>query len=867
MSDVLLKPGQEDLVAQLLQLHGAYMKETKLAEARRNLIPFCHHVMSEFRSPAHIRAIADLLERAERGEVSRILITMPPRHGKSRVISNLFPAWYFGRNPGSELIFTTYNQDLAEDNGRYVKNTINALEFREVFPDVRIRNDSASARRFSTYQKGNYFAVGVGGPLTGRGAKCFPAGTMVTTEYGPVAIEHLVHSSDRPRVLAYDHDSGALVWRRIMAVRTDWTDELVEIQTSGGRKVRATGQHRFYDSERGYREAALLGSGDRLLSVVVSKQQDMRELRRGEDRSRRRVQAVLPRTAQACRGSQVRELLGRIRAAALRIREGFAERARRLLLRPAVLAGASRYQECAPVRDLQRADQVAQEHDVLFAGLPARGPAAEVSAGKGLHSVLAGISAAYQPTAVLLGGMCGRGAFDAHDRGGQFALQGREQLRILVPGDAADHPGAGRLSVRGLQDPRENDRVHAGREGSDADQYEDPSHRRERDGQSAGEPGDDVPHLSCGSPQVEDDTVSVVGRVRTGRIPVYDIQVEGTSNFFANEILVHNCLIIDDPLKNREEAESASIRQALIDWYTSTAYTRLAPGGIVVIVQTRWHTTDLAGVVLQQEHEGWVHLDLPAILDERSAQFLDRNVGEALWPEQFDLDTLLRTKKSIPARDWASLYQQSPVTEGGNIVKRESVKDWTDPEPPYCDFIIASFDTAFGTKQANDPTAMTVWGLFHDANDVRHTILLDAKQKRVEFPELKKWIIDCDERHKPDIILVENKASGQSLLQEMRRLQVPVQAYNPGRQDKVARLEACTPLFENGKIWAPLNRDYTQEWLEQLVTFPAAKHDDLVDSTTAALQRLRRFGDLTTSDDYEPEDDDAADDNRAASYW
>jgi predicted phage terminase large subunit-like protein len=498
VSDVLLKPGQEDLVAQLIQLHGAYMHATKLAEARRNLIPFCHHMMQDFRSPAHIRAIADLLERAERGEVSRILITMPPRHGKSRIISNLFPAWYFGRNPGSEVIFTTYNQDLAEDNGRYVKNAINSPEFREVFPDVRMRNDSASARRFSTYQKGNYFAVGVGGALTGRGSKL---------------------------------------------------------------------------------------------------------------------------------------------------------------------------------------------------------------------------------------------------------------------------------------------------------------------------------------------------------------------------------LVIDDPLKNREEAESASIRQALIDWYTSTAYTRLAPGGVVIIVQTRWHTEDLAGVVLQQEHEGWVHLDLPAILDERSAAFLDRNVGEALWPEQFDLDTLLRTKKSIPPRDWASLYMQSPVTEGGNIVKRESVKDWTDPEPPYCDFIIASFDTAFGTKAQNDPTACTVWGLFHDAHNVRHAILLDAKQQRVEFPELKKWIIDCDERHKPDIILVENKASGQSLLQEMRRLQVPVQAYNPGRQDKVARLEACTPLFENGKVWAPMGRDYVQEWIEQLVTFPAAKHDDLVDSTTAALQRLRRFGDLTTSDDYEPEDDDSADDNRAASYW
>jgi predicted phage terminase large subunit-like protein len=498
MSDVLVKPGQEELIAQLLELHGQYMHATRLAEARRNLIPFCHHLMADFRSPAHIRAIADLLERAERGEVSRIIITMPPRHGKTRIISNLFPAWYFGRNPGSEVIFTTYNQDLAEDNGRYVKNTIASDEFKEVFPDVRIRNDSASARRFSTYQKGNYFAVGVGGPLTGRGAKL---------------------------------------------------------------------------------------------------------------------------------------------------------------------------------------------------------------------------------------------------------------------------------------------------------------------------------------------------------------------------------LIIDDPLKNREEAESSSIRQALIDWYTSTAYTRLAPGGIVIIVQTRWHTEDLAGVALKQDHEGWVHLDLPAILDERAASFLGREPGTALWPEQFDLDTLLRTKKSVPARDWASLYMQSPVSQGGNIIKRSQVQDWTDPEPPYCDFIVASFDTAFGTKATNDPTAYTVWGLFHDAQGVRHTILLDAKQKRVEFPELKKWIVDVDTRHSPDIILVENKASGQSLLQEMRRLQVPVQAYNPGRQDKVARLEACTPLFENGKIWAPLNRDYANEWIEQLVTFPAGKHDDLVDSTTAALTRLRRFGDLTTTLDYEPEDEDGADENRAVSYW
>src|SRR5690349_5911750 len=497
MTQVLLRPGQEELVAKLLELHGAYMQETRKAEARRNLIAFCHYMMPDFRSPAHIRAIADLLERAEAGEVTRILITMPPRHGKTRIISNLFPAWYFGRNPSSECIFCTYNQDLAEDNGRYVKNTIAAREYQEIFPDVRIRNDSASARRLSTHQKGNYFAVGAGGPLTGRGAKL---------------------------------------------------------------------------------------------------------------------------------------------------------------------------------------------------------------------------------------------------------------------------------------------------------------------------------------------------------------------------------LIIDHPLNNREEAESASIRQALIDWYTSTAYTRLAPGGVVIIVQTRWHTEDLAGVVLQQEHEGWVHLDLPAILDERAGQFLNRPSGEALWPEQFDLDTLLRTKRSIPPRDWASLYMQSPVTQGGNIVKRESVKDWTDPEPPYCDFILASFDTAFGTKDSNDPTAMTVWGLFRDANDMRHTILLDARQKRVEFPELKKWIVDVDDRHKPDVILIENKASGQSLLQEMRRLQVPVQAYNPGRQDKVARLQACTPLFENGKIWAPLSRDYTAEWLEQLVTFPASKHDDLVDSTTAALQRLRRCGDLTATLVSEPEDD-AADDGRAASYW
>lgn len=488
-------------MSKFVALYEAYQRSLQIDQARHSLLAYSKLMMPEFMAPAHVRAIADALERVERGEIRRLIIAMPPRHGKTNLVSELFPTWYFGRNPRKEIIFASYNQDIADDRGRVIRNRMTDPLYSQVFPDCKVSADSASARRFSTTQGGNYFGAGVGGPMTGRGG-------------------HIV--------------------------------------------------------------------------------------------------------------------------------------------------------------------------------------------------------------------------------------------------------------------------------------------------------------------------------------------------------------VIDDPHKNREEVESAGQRQALHDWYDSVAFTRLAPMGAIVIVATRWHVDDLTGYVLRTKpHENWVVLSLPAILDEKAADFIGATPGGALWPERYPIDVLEEYKRSMPPRDWASLYMQSPFIEGGNIIKRPQIKEWDRPKPPECNLILASFDTAFSAKDTADFSACTVWGTFDDEQtNEQNVILLEAKQKRVEFPELRRWIIDVYERHKPDMVLIENKASGQSLLQELRRMSVPVVPFNPGRVDKVSRLHSITPLFENGKVWAPMQKEWAQEWAEQLTTFPASKHDDLVDATSSALLRLRKVGELTADLDYRaPVDEDADERVSTISYW
>lgn len=298
-------------------------------------------------------------------------------------------------------------------------------------------------------------------------------------------------------------------------------------------------------------------------------------------------------------------------------------------------------------------------------------------------------------------------------------------------------------------------------------------------------------------------------------------------------------LLIDDPIKNREEADSDTIRRKLKDWYTSTAYTRLMPDGAVILIQTRWHDDDLAGWLLSEHsHENWDIVDLPAI---------DKD-NNPLWPEHYDLPALENIKRTIGERDWSALYQQKPQTEGGNIIKEQWWRVWPDDKPlPYCEHIFPSWDTAYSTQDYKDTSysANTQWGIFWNVKENRHDILLlGGWADRVEYPELRRKAIELTKEKKPDCHLIEKKASGFSLVQDLRRARVDgkrirVRTYQPDR-DKIARAYAIQEMFYSGQVWRP-NKEWAKAIVKQIAKFPsgAPPSSDYTDTVTQALLYLR----------------------------
>ena len=298
-------------------------------------------------------------------------------------------------------------------------------------------------------------------------------------------------------------------------------------------------------------------------------------------------------------------------------------------------------------------------------------------------------------------------------------------------------------------------------------------------------------------------------------------------------------LLIDDPIKGREEADSAAMRKNLLDWYRATAYTRLMPNGSVVLIQTRWHEDDLAGWILKETgHEGWDVVEFPAILNERAAGMLDLEEGDPLWKESYPIERLEEIKKTIGTREWSSLYAQKPSVEEGNIIKRWWWKTWTRENPPEMDYILQSWDTAYTVTETSDYSACTTWGVFSGEGGY-NLFLIDSFREKLTFPELKNQAVHLYNELQPDLVLVEAKASGWSLVQELMRTGIPITPFNPKKMDKLARVHSVAPLFEGGRIWAP-DTDESADVMNQFAMFPNTKHDDLVDSTTQALLRLRK---------------------------
>jgi len=324
-------------------------------------------------------------------------------------------------------------------------------------------------------------------------------------------------------------------------------------------------------------------------------------------------------------------------------------------------------------------------------------------------------------------------------------------------------------------------------------------------------------------------------------------------------------LIIDDPHSEQEAAIAATnpeVYDKVYEWYSSGPRQRLQPGGAIIVIMTRWSKKDLTGRILksaiEKDGDEWETIDFPAILPS----------GKALWPQFWDIKELEVLKEELPVSKWNAQYQQQPTSEEGALVKREWWKVWDNDNPPQCQFVIQSWDTAFTKNERSDYSACTTWGVFYLNEDEMqpNVILLDAYKARLEFQELKEKAFNMYKEWTPDAFIVEAKASGLPLIGELRRMGIPVSEFTPTRgNDKIARLNSITDLFASGKVWAPPRR-WADEVIEEMASFPNSDHDDLVDSSTQALIRFRQGGFLRLPSD-EPDEQQYFKSKRNAGYY
>lgn len=297
-------------------------------------------------------------------------------------------------------------------------------------------------------------------------------------------------------------------------------------------------------------------------------------------------------------------------------------------------------------------------------------------------------------------------------------------------------------------------------------------------------------------------------------------------------------IIIDDPVKNREEANSVTYREKLWDWYTSTLYTRMEREGCILVTLTRWHEDDLAGRLLEkmQEEDGdiWTILNLPAICEEDKQSYDIREPGEALWPAKYNIKELKRIKTTVGTYDWSALYQQRPQPAEGAIFKREWMNN-TYKQLPHQNMIIQSWDLPFVKTDGSAKCACLVMG-----RSGSQIYIIDLLNDKMEFTENVMAIRTMTAKHpKARAKVVENKANGPAIISLLKKEIPGIVEFNP-KGSKEERAISVTPYFEAGNVFLPEPSiaPWVHDFIEDLLCFPSGKYKDTVDATVQGILYL-----------------------------
>jgi predicted phage terminase large subunit-like protein len=806
----------------LLKLLSELESRKKRDRAQEHFMEYVEQLWPDFIHGAHHRRMAALFEAVARGEKKRVIINMAPRHTKSKFASFLLPSWILGKFPNKKIMQVSNTAELAEGFGRDVRNLVLSEQYRNIFPDTELRQDSKAAGRWSTNHGGEYYATGVGGALAGRGADlCVHKKTKV--------FSLLKGITEAENVALGDYLLGSDGYGEVVEVIDSIHKTTVIIDS-----VRFSEQHPIWTCNRGWVPSIELTTLDLLQTVSVYD----------------RLYALKPIRSVYETCNKATKKLGKILLSYIQHMVRYASKvfkpkcselqqlwwARNNCMRALEQVRQFLFRYGRTTIGETHLGQTRRKWELLFRKLPMveYGNAIQQQTKQCCNNSIWGdqnFSAVGESYGVIKG----------YDKTSDIRNETRTRRSV---GDATRELGS-KTSIAIYVTERVCPSLRVTRRYGEGYRVE------QKSGASV---------LS----RKEQIVLRVLLGVRSSKSIAIEhhspeqfinFTVSGHNTFIADPYLTHNC-IIDDP-HSEGEALAAQFNPAIYDkvyeWFTTGPRQRLQPGGAIIIVATRWHMRDLTGQIIDASMskdgvDQWEVIEFPAILPS----------GNPLWPEYWKISELEAIRAEIPNLKWQAQYQQQPTSEQAAIIKREWWRMWESDTPPQVEYVIMTMDTAFEAKQTADYSAALMLGVWNNPedNDQPNIIVLNAWRDRLEFPDLKEKTLEMYKDWQPDSFIIEKKASGAPLIAEIRRIGIPVQEYTPTRgaanspNNKLARLNAVADIFASGRVWAPSSERWSTALIDEVASFPAGKNDDWVDCLSLGLSRFRQGGFIgTTLDD------------------
>lgn len=807
-----------------------------------------------------IDAMADHLEAVTYGDIKNLLINVPPGTLKSLLTKVFWPAWEWGPMNMAHLRYVTasYAKHLSARDSRKLKILVESEWYQRLWPHVKLARDQHAKTNFHTTQMGFVVATSVGGVGTGeRGDRfiCFPREQIVQTENGSISIGDIVERRMAVKVWSTNIETGETSLKPITGWHKNPSSLILKINFSDGAALRCTPDHKIW-THRGWVEAQDLKASDRLPDFAfadISNKTPMNIIFLGKRITAffgiKNFQNLFWR--QFCMGASISsahitdfsipfgnippcpshaDMRNRCKTNAIedrKIKSGLIalNNFNNFFLRQFGVRPVLMQRECAVrlgIGDILRPRSIFQIFKNVVQGVPVKMPH--------FHSLRR-----------------------RSDKGKQYDLMNENMpFSLFIDHIKAKISFAIFSIVRGLQ---YSFRYFIRKAFANSHAF-----------------------FRANAPLVTDTVKTLPFR---DRFPVFIrryghadstfcLSVEGNNTFWVGKshdecILVSNC---DDP-NSVKEAESEAVRESTNLWRGEVVPTRIndPEESAIIDIQQRTNEHDVTGYLLENKPPGLVHLCLPMEYDPKRhcstiIGFSDPRTkdGELLFPERFSAETVAHLKKQLGPFAASAQLQQAPVPRGGSIINIADWKIWKQDDNPPLEFIIASLDTAYTEEEENDYSALTVWGVFRDSQTRQPmVILLRAWEGREKLNNLVKKVAEICQGFGVQKLLIEAKAAGHPVAQELRRLFASTVGVilitvmggrgKPSpiihRGDKAARAYTVQHIWTNGQVWMP-DKQWAQKVAAQLASVPKGHQDDLADTATMAVRYLRDTGFLLT---------------------